>query len=114
MFFRFSEANYEKRVHSWQKILLLYTVALRNMLLFYNSVFPVCVTFQLLIFCGTGFEVLTVTVFDYVFLARTIYGKVHIYECSGGPSWSSSQAIGRYWQYALTETCTHKSHYTVL
>jgi hypothetical protein len=61
-------------------------------------------TFQFLILCGTGFEVLTVAVIHYTFWVRTAYGVVHSYKCSGGPFWLSSQAIGRYRQYALTKT----------
>jgi hypothetical protein len=61
-------------------------------------------TLQFLIFCGTVFEVLTVAVVDFVFWVRTAYGVVHSYKCFGGPFWLSSQAIGRYRQYALTKT----------
>ena len=59
---------------------------------------------QFLILCGTVFEVLTVAVIHYAFWVRTTYGVVHSYECSGGPFWLSSQATGRYRQYAFTKT----------
>jgi hypothetical protein len=35
-------------------------------------------TFQFLILCGTGFEVLTVAVIHYAFWVRTAYGVVHV------------------------------------
>jgi hypothetical protein len=63
-----------------------------------------CSPLQFLILCGTGFEVLTVAVIHYVYWVRTAYRMVHSYECSGGPFCLSSQAIGRYRQYAFAKT----------
>jgi hypothetical protein len=45
-----------------------------------------------------------VAVIHYAFWARTAYVLVHTYKSSGGIFWLSSQAIGRYRQYALTKT----------
>jgi len=82
--------NMKHSLHKWWKqYIILNTISVKNVLLFYNSVFPFPSLLQsFLILFGTRFEVLTVVTIHNVVWVMTPYSLLHGYECFAGALWA--------------------------